>query len=205
MLYALLHGIGKILFRLAFRLRIGGRNNLPKGIGYIVAPNHRSGLDIPVIGVALPVKMYSIAKQELFSAKLTGSFLRALGGIPVNRGSADLKALRTAIELAKSNRVLLMFPEGTRSEAGPLQKLKKGVVYISTQARIPIIPVGIYGTEKAFPKGSRFPRFQPVKVFFGTPFVPWERFDANSRTYLDDAAVYLAKEIETCMKMAEKL
>lgn len=204
MLYAMLHALGRFLFKIAFKLRISGSEKLPKNSGYIVAPNHRSGLDIPVVGVALPKRMYSIAKKELFEKKLTGAFLKSLGAVPLNREIADIKAVKIAIELAKKGKVLLMFPEGTRSEVGPLQKAKKGTVYIATQARIPIVPTGIVGTERAFPKGAKFPKFRRVKLYFGEPFYPWEKFDVNSKDYLAKATEYLSKEIEKCMRKAEE-
>ncbi len=205
MLYAFLHGLARIVFYFFFRCRVKGAENLIEEGGFIVAPNHRSGLDIPLVAMALPRRMYSIGKKELFSNKITGSFLKSLGGFPLDRGSIDLSALKKAIDIVRSGNILLMFPEGTRSEKGNLQKGKKGTVFIATNSKVPIIPAGITGTEKAFPKGAKLPRFHSISICFGKPFRPWEVFDPKDKDYLEKATEFLMEEISKCIrKIKEK-
>lgn len=205
MLYAIIHGIGKIILKIYFHFIYEGVENLPSNSGFIVAPNHRSALDIPIVGAALPKKMYSMGKKELFRNRFIGTFLRALGGFPIDRQKPDLKALKHACNIVKNGFALLMFPEGTRSEEGILQEIKKGIIYVSTLAKVPIVPTGIVGTERAFRKGSKFPKPEKVSLFFGNAFFPWKLFDPNSDNYYDKATKFLREEIAKCIKKAEEL
>ncbi|MDD5435550.1 MAG: lysophospholipid acyltransferase family protein [Nitrospira sp.] len=154
------------------RFRIIGRENIPKDEAVIIAANHVSYLDIPLLGSSI----YSagrdadyVAKKELFSVPVLGTFLRMLGAFPVDREKLDRSTLREAVKRLNSGRILVIFPEGTRSPDGRLQAGKPGVGMIVRMSRAKVIPVAITGTDKALPRGSwRIHRVQ-ITIRFGKP------------------------------------
>jgi 1-acyl-sn-glycerol-3-phosphate acyltransferase len=204
MLYKIIHALAKIIFKIFFRLTIIGYNNIPKQSGFIVSPNHKSSLDIPIVGAALPRKMYTVGKKELFNKKFNRWFYSSLGGIPIDREATGIESMRRAIEAVKNGNPLLIFPEGTRFEGTGLGKGKKGPAFISVSGRVPILPVGIAGTDKAMPKKAKLPKPTHVVVVFGKPFKAWEIFNPNDRAFLDNAIDYLMKEIEKCHEQAKE-
>jgi 1-acyl-sn-glycerol-3-phosphate acyltransferase len=206
MLYAILHIIGRPLFKILFGITIEGSENIPKNGGFIAAPNHRSWLDIPVVGLALPRRMYSLSKKELYLGKsIMSAFYRSLGAIPIDRDSADLKGLRRAIEVTKNGYPLLMFPEGTRSENAILGQGKKGVVYVANSTKVPIVPMGIVGAEKALPKHAKMFKPSHVVVVIGKTFYVWEVFNPKDKDFLEKSTDYLMSEISKCIAKANEL
>ncbi|MGC9125116.1 MAG: lysophospholipid acyltransferase family protein [Caldisericaceae bacterium] len=206
MLYAILHIILKPLFRVLFNLTIIGQENIPESGGFIAAPNHRSWLDIPVVGRVLPRRMYSLAKKELYDKKSLARWLYSvLGAIPIDRYSVDIKALRKAIEVLKSGHPLLAFPEGTRSEDAVLGEGKKGVVYLASVANVPIVPMGLVGVEKAMPKHATMFKPSHVVVVIGKPFYPSKVFNPKDKDFLARSTEYLMREIALCIEKANEL
>jgi 1-acyl-sn-glycerol-3-phosphate acyltransferase len=206
MLYAILHIILKPLFKILFGLTIVGYENIPESGGFIAAPNHRSWLDIPIVGRVLPRRMYSLSKKELCEKKsLARALYNALGAIPIDRYSVDVKALRKAAEVLKKGYPLLAFPEGTRSEDANLGEGKKGVVYLASVSKVPILPMGLVGVEKAMPKHAKMFKPSHIVVVVGKPFCPWEIFDSKDREFLQKATDYLMTEISQCIERANEL
>ncbi len=204
MLYETAHAVAKVLFKIYFRLTIIGVENVPKEGGFIAAPNHKSGLDIPIVGRALPRKMYTLSKKELFENKFRAWYFRKLGGIPLKRNFADVESLRTAINILKEGKPLLMFPEGTRVEGDRLGMPKKGFIFISYKAGAPILPIGIAGTRIALPKNGKFPKPKHVVITFGKPVEVWKIFDPHDKDFYEKAANYVIKEIEKCVKISKE-
>ncbi|BAL80565.1 lysophospholipid acyltransferase family protein [Caldisericum exile] len=201
MLYGILRIIAILYFKLFYNFKILGTENLPKDGGYIVSPNHTHWLDIPLIGVALPKRMYSFAKKELFENKIFGIILRSLGGIPVNREKPELTSIKLSVEVLQKGCPLLLFPEGTRSKTGELLKGKRGAVYFSTVSKVPIVPAGIVGL------GRRFIHIKRTKlaVYFGEPIEPYKIFNSKDKDYYDKATGYLMEKIQECITKAEEL
>ncbi|MCS7083665.1 MAG: 1-acyl-sn-glycerol-3-phosphate acyltransferase [Aquificaceae bacterium] len=141
-------------FRLSFRISAIGIENLPNG-AFILASNHRSYLDPPVIASVLPRRVFFIAKEELFRGAF-GKVLPHLGALPIRRGGADIKALQRALELLKGGCAIAIFPEGTRANKGFLEP-KPGVGLLAIKSLAPVLPVCIKGTEAVLPRGSKFP------------------------------------------------
>ena len=140
-----------IYFRLRYRLRVHNKHNLPKFKGnFIVACNHQSYADPPAIASVIRGRFAFMAKQELFQGNVFFALLiRALGAFPVVRGARDGSAIDVSVEKLKKGRILVIFPEGTRSKDGTIGKAKSGVALIAAMARVPILPVCIvYGREK---------------------------------------------------------
>ena len=154
------------LLRGLFRLRDRGREHLPQG-GFVLAANHNSNFDPWPLGVTLFPKRYLrfMAKSELFWTPLKQIALGA-GAFPVRRGQADLEAIETATQLCRDGHIVVMFPEGTRRKKGLRKryeaKAHTGAARIALEARVPLVPVGIVGTD-------RLGRLPQLRVAYGPP------------------------------------
>lgn len=157
-LYALLHFVALPTLVFWFRLRAYGRGNVPAQGGAIVASSHESYLDPVFFGAAIARPIDYFARRSLFRGPF-GAFIRALNALPIERGGRDLPALRDAIERLRAGRVLLLFPEGTRSETGEVGALEPGIAALARRAGVPVLPAAVDGAFEAWPRGRRF--FRP--------------------------------------------
>ena len=155
-------------FTIFFRIKIIGAEHIPASGGVIIAANHISLWDPPVIAAACTRPINFMAKEELFSKSVFKWIITNLKAFPVRRGTADRTAIRHAISLLKNGEILGAFPEGTRSTTGELGKPEPGIAMIALKAGVSIIPAGIIGTNKVFTDGSIFPQFI---VKFGKPII----------------------------------
>ncbi|MGI6093431.1 MAG: 1-acyl-sn-glycerol-3-phosphate acyltransferase [Veillonellaceae bacterium] len=163
-MYDILKLLVLVLFKLVFCLEISGQNNIPKKGSAIIASNHISLLDPPVIGVSMPRYIHFMAKEELFKYPVFNWIITQLKAFPVRRGTADRTAIRTAINLLESGAIVGLFPEGTRSKTGVLGKPEPGLALIAVKTGAPIIPTAVIGTGDFSKK--LLPKF---KVKFGKP------------------------------------
>ena len=165
--YGFARGLVKLYYRIVFRVKAEGLENLEPGRNYVVCPNHKSLNDPPLLGTCVKTSLRFMAKEELFENKLFGALISVLGAFPVKRGEGDLAALKAAIKLLKDGENLVIFPEGARSPKEHLHKGKSGAVLIAVKAGVDIVPVGICGTYKLFSK---------MTVHFGKPIRLGEYF-----------------------------
>ena len=160
------------VFKVVFGVRVVGRENVPRSGAYIVAPTHRSVLDVPFSAFITKRTVRFLAKKELFANPLAHKLFTALGAVQVERGTADRAALRTLeAELARGEPVAV-FPEGTRESGPRLGTLFDGTAYLAVKLGVPIVPVGVGGSEHILPKGKFFPRPHRVAVVVGKPIIP---------------------------------
>ena len=164
MIYTILKPILWVLFKLGLRLNVEGTENIPQEGPLVIASNHLSLLDPPVIGVAATRKVHFMAKQELF-VPILGDIYKALGAFPVRRGGADRAAIKHGIDILKDNKVLAIFPEGTRSKTGKLGKAEPGALMMASKATATIVPCCVIGTD--FQRQGRI--WPKVTVRFGKP------------------------------------
>ena len=164
MIYTLLKPILWLLFKIGLRLNVEGTENIPKDGPLVIASNHLSLLDPPVIGVAATRKVHFMAKQELF-VPILGDIYKALGAFPVRRGGADRAAIKHGIDILNDNKVLAIFPEGTRSKTGKLGKAEPGALMMASKAMATIVPCCVMGTDYRR-QGRIWPK---VTVRFGKP------------------------------------
>ncbi|MCI0527339.1 MAG: 1-acyl-sn-glycerol-3-phosphate acyltransferase [Nitrospira sp.] len=169
MLYWIAHVLVSMLARLFLRMKVVGIENVPRDGGAIIAANHMSYLDIPLLGCALRRRADFIGKSELFRNPIVGLIFRQLGGFPIKRGRIDRSALAETVRRLKAGRLVVFYPEGRRSEDGRLQRPKPGIGMVAVKAQVPIIPALIEGTGQILPKRSRRLRFHPVVIRFGPP------------------------------------
>ena len=156
--------------RLWFRVTARGSEHVPAHGAYIVAPVHRSNLDFAMTLIVTKRRMRYLAKDSLWRGHdHWGRLFTALGGIPVARGTADREALRACIEVVEAGEPLVMFPEGTRQHGPEVQDLFDGPAFVQSRTGVPILPVGIGGSEGAMPKGSKIPKPRKVRVVIGAP------------------------------------
>ncbi len=166
MFYRLTRFIFKILFGIFFRPKIIGLENIPKDGAFILAANHMSNLDPPLIGTFAGRVVCYMAKEELFKNPVLGAAIRALHAFPVQREKADRNAIKNAIKVLKGGECLGIFPEGTRSKTGKIGKAESGVSLIAAMTKAPIIPAAIVNTDKVFSAEVKFPR---LVLIFGKP------------------------------------
>ncbi|MDR0485852.1 MAG: 1-acyl-sn-glycerol-3-phosphate acyltransferase [Elusimicrobiota bacterium] len=167
---------GRTLFRIMFKVlcrwHIEGGENIPKTGGAIIAPNHQSFFDPPLTGSAMRRPLNFMAKEELFKVPILGFCIKRTNAFPVKRGAQDLSAMRKAFSLLKSGRLLLMFPEGTRSKNGQIGKARAGAGMVSCKAQVPLLPVKIENTNKLF-------RLKKIKIKFLKPIYPPANFSKD--------------------------
>lgn len=151
------------------RWEIRGTERAPRSGGLIVASNHISFWDPPLIGCAFPRELHFLAKDELFRTPGLGFVISKLNAIPIRRGVADLSGLSRALEVLKNNQVLLMFPEGSRMQDGELHPARPGVGMMAVQANVPILPCYISGSNRP----RRWLAGARVRIWFG-PLRVWQ-------------------------------
>ncbi len=160
------------ILRIAYRIRVEGREHLPSHGPVILASNHRSFLDSIFIPLIVHRRVTFVAKAEYFDDPKTAWFFRAVGQIPIRRegGSASEGALAAATEVLESGGVFGIYPEGTRTRDGLLHKGKTGVARLALATGAPIVPVGLIGTDECQPTDAKLPRlFRKVTIRFGPP------------------------------------
>ena len=149
------------------RLKVSGRQNIPKRGGFILASNHLSYLDPVVLGIACPRDLNFMAKEELFRNPFFGWVLRNVGAFPVKRKSADTSALKEAIKRVSSGKGLVLFPEGGRGNGAELDPAEAGIGFIAAKAAAPVIPALIKGTEQILSKQSKKIKSADIRILFG--------------------------------------
>jgi len=165
MFYTLAKFLGFLIFKLLFRFGVTGRENIPKTGGFLIAANHLSFLDPPLLALASPRKVFYAAKKGVEHA-LPHFILKRLGAFRIEKG------IRTAMQLLGMGKPIVIFPEGARSSDGSLNKPYSGIGFLAIKAKVPAIPTLIKGTEKALPKKGKMIRPRKVEVIFGQPLFP---------------------------------
>jgi 1-acyl-sn-glycerol-3-phosphate acyltransferase len=165
-LHLLVYSVAKPLFR----YRAIGTEHIPKQRSAIIASNHASYLDPIFVGLGIRRRINYLAKKELFSRRLASYFLRnLLRALPVDRERMDRNTLRETYNLLKTNELVLMFPEGTRTYDGKLNKAKMGIGMIVYNTQVPVIPVYIEGSYTILPRKAKSIRFKNCSVYYGPP------------------------------------
>ena len=159
----------RLLMKLLLRLEVSGLENIPVEGPVIIVINHIAFLDPLMICGVSPRLVIPLAKREAFDSFLWRPFLTIYGAIPVQRGEADTRAVRTALKLLKHNGVILMAPEGTRSPTYELQPGKEGAALIALRSEATIVPIGITGTHQIKANLTKLKR-APVRLVVGLPF-----------------------------------
>ena len=161
-----------LLARFYLVVRVSGREHLRTDGATILAPVHRSNLDVPIISSYCGRRIRSMAKMDMFKGKLGQWFSTAIGAFPVRRDSLDREALTAALEILRRRELLLVFPEGSRKSGRSVERILDGCSYLATKTGAPVIPIALAGTEEAMPPGRMFPRIRRIVVTVGEPLTP---------------------------------
>ena len=164
-LYEMIRWFAIIAIGLLGRVHLRSRYNVPKKGPFIIAANHISWLDVPLVPAYIPGKVVYMAKEEAFHSKV-GWLVRFLGAFPVKRGEGDRQAIRAAGEQLKAGKVFVIFPEGTRSKTHTMAKGHAGLGMIALRSGVPVVPVAVWGSEHLLKKfGAN------VTISYGKPMV----------------------------------
>jgi len=158
--------------RVYTRMRVEGKENVPKTGAFVVAPIHRSYVDTPITASITRRRLRFMAKDSMWNPRWFGWLVSSVGGFPVTRGTTDLEALRHCFELLGAGEPLVMFPEGERKSGPIVHPLFEGAAYVAARANVPIVPVGIGGSERVMPRGAKWIYPHKVCVIIGKPIHP---------------------------------
>jgi 1-acyl-sn-glycerol-3-phosphate acyltransferase len=208
--YGILWVFARTIGWLCFRFRVVGA--VPRTGGFIVAANHASYLDIPLLGCGMRRRAWFLGRSDLFPVPGLKAICQWLGWIPLKTGRFDRDAFGKAVSLIKEGKVVVIYPEGSRSADGRLQSPKPGIGMIVAQTGCPVVPAYLKGTFDVLPPGATWPHFCPVTVIYGDSLMfprNGEGGDAKqyyqevSRTVMDRIAALGAVESPTQQSSAD--
>src|SRR5579859_1956986 len=188
-----LRSVARFIYILKLNLRVIGRENVPKEGAFIIASNHLSWMDVPLVPSFIKRKVVYMAKEELFYGKV-GWIVRLLGAFPVKRGEADRQSLRAADTQLKAGKIFMIFPEGTRSKTRQLGKGHVGLGMIALRAGVPVVPVAIWGSEYTFKKLR-----PPVTISYGKPLLLAPKGKKIIREDIEEATTEVMRAIAAMM------
>jgi len=174
--YSIAWHAANALFTLLFVRVVRGRDRIPKEGGFIVACNHISFWDPPLVGDAIPREVHFLAKEELFRNWAFSLLIKSLNAIPIRRGLVDPRGVKNALEAVRGGKGLVMFPEGGRVRDGALKPALPGVGMLSVKAGVPVVPAYISGSDAI--KRAML-RLSHIDISFGEPYFPPEEAHAG--------------------------
>jgi 1-acyl-sn-glycerol-3-phosphate acyltransferase len=190
--YKIIHGLARFLFQKLYRHEVYGIERLPIG-GAIIAPNHNSWMDPPLVLASVKEELAFLAWSGLFKKASLKFLLKKTNAYPISDNLKNVKSFKLISQLIKENHKVVVFPEGGISEDGNLQSIKTGVTLLMTLAECSIVPVYIAGSFEAWPGRRKLPRIKgKTACVFGNP-IPWERFSSLDKKEAQEA---LSKTIE---------
>ncbi len=167
--YGLASAVVRLWCRVCFRLAVEGRENLPSSGPYVLAPVHRSNIDFLLVSTVVRQRVRFMGKESLWKVAALGRFIASLGAFPVRRDKVDRVALRRCVEILANGEPLTIFPEGARQFGPVVSELFEGAAYVAARAGVPVVPVGIAGSEAAMPKGAKLIRPVKIHLVLGRP------------------------------------
>jgi 1-acyl-sn-glycerol-3-phosphate acyltransferase len=164
-----LQGICRVTTTLMFDLKVYGLHNVPPEGGLLLVSNHQSYLDPVLLGVRLRRPLSYLAKSQLFKNPAFAWLIRSLGAFPVKQGAGDVGAMKETIARLQAGDALNIYPEGSRTENGKMLPMEKGIGLVVRKAKVPVVPVVIDGSFRAWPRGRTMFRSSPIRVMYGPP------------------------------------
>jgi len=155
-----------------WRVRIRGLEHIPASGPFILSPVHRSNVDTPLVSLMGERLVRFMGKDTMWKFPISDWFFTSMGGFPVHRGTPDREALRSCERLLADGQALVIFPEGTRRSGPTVEEIFEGPSYLAAKLQVPIIPVGIGGSEGAMPKGTKGIRLVKISIVIGEAIAP---------------------------------
>jgi 1-acyl-sn-glycerol-3-phosphate acyltransferase len=206
MFYRFVRAIVCSAFKVLFRVRVAGKEHVPRRGVYIVAPTHRSVLDIPFAAFVTRRRIRFMAKKELFSSTFGRWLFRRLAAIPVDRDVADRSALRASQAALEGGEPIGVFPEGTRRSGAAVVDLLDGVAYLACKVGVPILPVGIGGSEQIMERGRVLPRIRKVALVVGPAIAPPPSTGrTRPRSEISALTEQLRESLQACLDEAQAM
>jgi 1-acyl-sn-glycerol-3-phosphate acyltransferase len=204
--YRLLRGLVVFVCVSYTRATVIGKENIPKSGAFLLAPIHRSNIDTPLAAAVTSRRMRFMGKDTIWKIAPIGWIVSALGAFPVSRGTADREALRRCVAVLEAGEPLVLFPEGTRQSGPVVHPLFDGATYVAAKAGVPIIPVGIGGSERVMPKGSKMIYPRKCVVVIGKPIeTVTNGTERLPRSALKDLSTNLSDELQRLFDEAQRL
>lgn len=179
-LYGFCHYVITVIYDMFFRGDVAGLENIPRHGPFLVASNHASHLDPPIVGCHIPRQMAFFARKTLWNGKFATWWLDGVGAIPVDRDGSDVSAIKNVLRTLQAGDALTLFPEGTRSPDGTLQPAKSGVGMIACRSRAPVLPARIFNSHIAFGRDGRLRPGTRVSVVYGRLLQPADYDDPKA-------------------------
>ncbi len=193
------------ILRTYCRMSISGGENIPRSGPFVLAPIHRSYIDTPIASGCTRRRLRFMGKDSMWKSKTFGWTLSALGAFPVTRGAADREAITRAIAVLESGEPLVLFPEGERKSGSDVQPLRDGAAYVACKAGVPIIPVGIGGSERVLGKGMKFMYPRKLVVLIGEPIRPAAAINGRMpRTDVKEVSLQLHERLQSLFDDAQR-
>ncbi|MFC1807954.1 AMP-binding protein [Candidatus Omnitrophota bacterium] len=192
-----------IFFKLFYRLKVEGGQNIPKDAPYIICPNHVSFFDGFIIMAAVPfhcvIKLFFMGFRKYFNIPVVRSCVKRARIIPID-ATEILNAMQAAYFILNNKKALCIFPEGERSIDGEVQRFKKGIGIISNEMKVNLVPTRIEGAFEVWPRAQRLPRFGKIKVIFGKPVSSTELLAIGRSSGIDDEAHAITSALRNKVK-----
>jgi 1-acyl-sn-glycerol-3-phosphate acyltransferase len=207
----LFYRFGRLVVRITcvwpYRVRVYGAEKVPAAGACVLAPSHRSMLDIPWVAMTTRRRIRFMGKAPLFRVPVLGWLFRVLGGFPVERDGSDRGPLRDSLRILDDGEPLAVYPEGTRQHGETIAPLQPGAAYLAIKAQVPLVPVALHGTERPWRGPHRLPRFGgPGVVLVGDPIVPPpRRGSVVKRDLVDELTERLHAELQKLWDEAASL
>ncbi len=182
--YKLCRYVAQLLYIALFRGRVFGTHHVPLQGGVLLVSNHQSFLDPVLATHAIPRECNYMARDSLFRNPKFRTLIEYLNAFPVKRGTADMGAIKETMRRLKAGKVVLAFPEATRTHDGTIGSMRAGMVLLARKTRVPIVPTLIDGAFEAWPRTAKLPRLHGITVAYDAPLTPHEHPEWN-----DDACV----------------
>jgi 1-acyl-sn-glycerol-3-phosphate acyltransferase len=205
-LYRIVRAILAGFARVYWRMTVEGREHIPAEGPFVLAPVHRSNIDFAVASSLTRRRMRFMGKDSIWKIKPLGAVFSFMGAYPVHRGGPDREALRRTIAMVEGGEPVVIFPEGTRQSGPTVQPLFEGAAYVATRTGIPIVPVGIGGSAKAMPKGSKLLYPAKIHVIIGPVLRPQlpEEGKRSSRRATHELSEQLHTELQQLFDRAQQ-
>jgi 1-acyl-sn-glycerol-3-phosphate acyltransferase len=205
-IYGVLINAVRVLLRLYCRFEVRGLENLPAEGAALICPVHRSNLDFVLPAAASRRHVRWMAKDSIFLGRFTDWFLTAMGAFPVRRGEIDRKSLRFCMDVVSHGQLLVMFPEGRRQVGTTVDEVFAGPAFVACRSHVPIVPVGLGGSDRAMPIGSKFIFPRRIVAVFGEPIQPPTPTEGRAtRAEMDELTATLTARLQVLYDEARRL